>query len=177
MDNQTNSGMDKNAAMKFITPAIAVLVLAGAAIWMSNKPVATAPSEQTPSDTSGEQTTPTPTPVTPETPETPAPVVSKSYKAGSYGATGTYQSPAGAEELGVTLTIDQAGVITDAKSQVMATNPASKKWQGIFANGVSTEVVGKSIDQVSLNIVSGSSLTPKGFMDALEKIKVQAMAS
>ncbi|HRH22057.1 MAG TPA: hypothetical protein PLJ58_02540, partial [bacterium] len=96
MDNQTNSGMDKNAAMKFITPAIAVLVLAGAAIWMSNKPVATAPSEQTPSDTSGEQNIPTPTP---STPETPAPVVSQSYKAGSYGATGTYQSPAGAEEL------------------------------------------------------------------------------
>jgi hypothetical protein len=174
MDNQTNSGMDKNAAMKFITPAIAVLVLAGAAIWMSNKPVATAPSEQTPSDTSGEQNTPTPTP---STPETPAPVVSQSYKAGSYGATGTYQSPAGAEELGVTLTINQAGIITDAKSETMATNPASKKWQGVFTAGVNTEVVGKSIDQVSLGVVSGSSLTPKGFMDALEKIKVQAIAS
>ena len=176
MDNQTNSGMDKNAAMKFITPAIAVLVLAGAAIWMSNKPAATVPTAETPTPTGTNEQPSTPTPTTPET---PAPVVSgtKSYKAGSYGATGTYQSPAGAEELGITLTIDQAGVITDAKSQVMATNPASKKWQGVFTAGVNTEVVGKSIDQVSLGVVSGSSLTPKGFMDALEKIKVQAIAS
>ncbi len=37
-------------------------------------------------------------------------------------------------------------------------------------------VVGKKIDEVQLTKVAGSSLTPKGFMDALEKVKTEAKA-
>jgi hypothetical protein len=35
-------------------------------------------------------------------------------------------------------------------------------------------VVGKKIDEVQLTKVSGSSLTPQGFNDALAKIKAEA---
>ena len=35
-------------------------------------------------------------------------------------------------------------------------------------------VVGKNIDEVAITKVAGSSLTPKGFTDALEKIKADA---
>jgi 23S rRNA (uracil1939-C5)-methyltransferase len=36
------------------------------------------------------------------------------------------------------------------------------------------QVVGKNIEELNLTVVNGSSLTPKGFMDALAKIKVDA---
>ena len=48
--------------------------------------------------------------------------------------------------------------------------------QGNFKAGFSELVVGKPVDQVSLSVVNGSSLTPKGFMDALAKIKAEAKA-
>jgi hypothetical protein len=37
-------------------------------------------------------------------------------------------------------------------------------------------VVGKNISELQLTKVSGSSLTPQGFMDALEKIKAEAQS-
>ncbi|KXK09170.1 MAG: hypothetical protein UZ21_OP11001000228 [Microgenomates bacterium OLB22] len=49
--------------------------------------------------------------------------------------------------------------------------------QGLFAEGYKTQVVGKSIDELKLDVVNGSSLTPKGFEDALQKIKTEAAAS
>jgi uncharacterized protein with FMN-binding domain len=161
-DNQ-----NQNPALKFITPAVAVLIIAGVAMWMNNKPATPTVTEPTPTDTNNE-TMPTGTETNSETPAT------TSYKAGSYAVTGSYQSPAGAEELGVTLTIDQNGIIQEAKTETLATNPASKKWQDTFSSGFSAQVVGKSINEVSLDIVNGSSLTPKGFNDALQKIKAQA---
>jgi hypothetical protein len=167
-DNQNSTTCSQNTAIKLITPAIAVLIIAGVAMWMNNKPTAEAPAEATPDTNTGEQNTPAPSEVMPETP------ASSSYKAGSYAVVGSYQSPAGAEELGVTLSIDQNGIIQEAKTEILATNPASKKWQGTFTEGFTAEVVGKSIDGLSLNIVNGSSLTPAGFNDALTKIKAQA---
>lgn len=96
-----------------------------------------------------------------------------SYVDGEYNATGNYQSPAQLEEVEVTLTVAN-GVITDAAFKGLATHPTSKKLQGMFAEGFEEEVVGKKVDEVNLTVVNGSSLTPKGFMDALSKIKTQA---
>lgn len=103
------------------------------------------------------------------------PVVIQSYKDGTYSSTGSYTSPAGKEDVGVSLTLKN-NIITDITFTPKATNEISVKLQGMFASGYKELVVGKDINTVKLNKVSGSSLTPKGFNDAIEKIKLQAQA-
>lgn len=103
------------------------------------------------------------------------PVVIQSYKDGTYSSIGTYTSPAGKEEVGVSLTL-RDNVITSVTFTPKATNEVSIKLQGMFSSGYKELVVGKDINTVKLDKVSGSSLTPKGFNDAIEKIKLQAQA-
>ncbi|MEQ1500063.1 MAG: hypothetical protein ABL917_01670 [Parcubacteria group bacterium] len=112
-------------------------------------------------------TTPAPTPIQNTT--------SSIYKDGVYTSVGEYVSPAGLEELGVEVTL-KGGIISDAKVTKRATQSISAKMQDNFIGGYKTLVVGKKISEVNLSKVSGSSLTPKGFNDAIEKIKVQAKA-
>ncbi|MFA5946693.1 MAG: hypothetical protein WC813_01575 [Patescibacteria group bacterium] len=100
-------------------------------------------------------------------------VVSNVYKNGTYTAVGNYNSPAGSEEIKVTITLKE-DIITDATVVAMATNPKSVFMQGRFIEGYKTLVIGKKIDEVQLTVVSGSSLTPKGFIEALAEIKAQA---
>lgn len=100
----------------------------------------------------------------------------KEYADGTYSALGSYISPAGEENVYVTLVLE-GNLIKDASVEVRAENPGSKMMQEAFAAGFKTEVVGKNIDEVSLVVVNGSSLTPKGFMDALSKIKMEARVS
>lgn len=95
------------------------------------------------------------------------------YNDGTYSADGVYRSPAGAEEIHVTMTLKD-DVITSAQVEGTATHPKSKAMQEAFIAGFGAQVVGKSIDELSLGVVNGSSLTPKGFMDAVAKIKVEA---
>lgn len=97
------------------------------------------------------------------------------YADGVYTVDGVYQSPGGQEEIGVTLTLAD-GVITDAQVEPRASLPISKKMQEDFAANYQTQVLGQRIESLELGKVSGSSLTPKGFNDALEKIKLQAQS-
>lgn len=96
-----------------------------------------------------------------------------SYKDGTYSASGAYTSPAGPESVEVTLTLKD-GAVTDVVFNGDSENEKSKFMQDKFGEGISAQVVGKSIDSLDLAVVNGSSLTPKGFMDALEKIKQEA---
>lgn len=98
-----------------------------------------------------------------------------SFRDGTYSATGNYASPGGSESIDVTLSLKE-NVVTSVVVTPKAENPASKNWQARFISGVEKVVVGKKISEINLNEVSGSSLTPKGFMDALEKIKMEAGA-
>jgi hypothetical protein len=98
------------------------------------------------------------------------------YKDGTYEMIGNYVSPGGPREVGVTLTLAN-GVISDASAEVMATDATSQRFQGEFVNNFKPMVIGKSIDEVVLEKVSGSSLTPKGFNDAVNKIKTAAANS
>lgn len=117
---------------------------------------------------------PVTTPTAPTQDATVTPTTQKSaYKDGTYSAMGNYVSPGGAESVEVTLVLKE-DVVSDVTVVSKANNPASKNWQARFISGVKAEVVGKKIDTLSLSVVSGSSLTPVGFMDALAKIKVQA---
>ncbi len=97
----------------------------------------------------------------------------KRYKNGTYSAVGDYVSPGGAEQIGVTVTL-KGDVIEDAQVQSMAFRPNTIRFQGIFIENFKPFVVGKNIDEVQLDKVSASSLTPKGFNDAIEKIKAEA---
>jgi uncharacterized protein with FMN-binding domain len=98
------------------------------------------------------------------------------YKDGTYTAVGDYISPGGTEQLGVTLTI-KSGVITSSDVEVKATRPISKTRQTDFKDNYKAQVKGKNINEIVLTKVSGSSLSPKGFNDAVEKIKAEAQQS
>lgn len=100
-------------------------------------------------------------------------VSSLAYKDGSYSASGNYVSPGGPREIDLTVTLS-GDTITDVVFVGKATDPTSKRFQGEFADGYKAMIVGKNIDEVVLTKVSGSSLTPKGFNDALGKIKAEA---
>lgn len=97
------------------------------------------------------------------------------YADGEYVAVGQYTSPNGPEEIGVELTLTD-GVITDAEVEVKATHAISIVKQEDFAANYKAQVIGKPINEVKLSKVSGSSLTPQGFNDALEKIKSEAQS-
>lgn len=97
----------------------------------------------------------------------------KEFSDGTYAANGAYTSPAGEEEINISLILKDE-VIIDSKFTSKAVNPSSKQWQNIFGSGYREKIIGKPISTLSLTAVSGSSLTPRGFMDALEKIKRQA---
>lgn len=98
---------------------------------------------------------------------------SSMYKDGTYEMVGNYVSPGGPETVGATVTLAN-DIITDTTIEVQATRPTSKEKQEDFAANYKPMVIGKNIDEVVLTKVSGSSLTPKGFNDALEKIKAEA---
>lgn len=139
---------------------VALVVIAGIAGWImysksSNQPLSPTPNQKGTS---------------PESSQSP---VKKSYKDGNYEAVGSYISPGGDEQIDVSLTLKD-GVINDINVTPLATRPTSKEKQAEFVSGYKTMVVGKSIDDVSLTVVSGSSLTSTGFNDAISKIKAQA---
>jgi hypothetical protein len=98
-----------------------------------------------------------------------------SYKDGTYSATGSYNSPGGTNTLTVSLTLKR-GVITDSAVTGSATRGDSAEYQTMFIDNYKSQVTGRSIDSLSLTKVSGSSLTPQGFNDALVKIKAEAKA-
>lgn len=150
--------------------AVVVVVLAGGAYMMSNnsKTEVAAVAQVPTNPTQG--TTPTDATVTPST----APAALK-YKDGTYSATGEYRAPSGPESITVSLTLKD-DMIVDSTVTSTATNPGTKQNQGKFMSGYKALVTGKSIDDVVLSNVSGSSLTPIGWNAAVETIKTEAKA-
>lgn len=98
-----------------------------------------------------------------------------SYRDGRYSATGRYNSPGGEQTLTVSLTV-KGGLITDSSVTGSATRGDSAEYQVMFIDNYKSQVTGRSIDSLFLTKVSGSSLTPQGFNDALVKIKAEAKA-
>lgn len=95
------------------------------------------------------------------------------YADGTYEASGDYQAPSGTESVDVTVTLE-GGVITDVAVVGNATDSEAKVHQGEFIDGIAGVVVGKSIDEIQVSKVSGSSLTSGGFNKAIEEIKAEA---
>ena len=98
---------------------------------------------------------------------------SATYKNGTYSATGSYMSPGGQDQIAVTLTLSN-DVITSVSVTPEAGDRTSSRYQSRFISGYQTYVVGKDISGLSLGKVSGASLTPIGFNDALNQIRAQA---
>lgn len=113
------------------------------------------------------------TPKQEETVPTEEAIQAGAYKNGKYQAVGEYSVPGNKEQIGISLTIAD-DVITSADIEQLAKLPFSKQMQADFTANFKDQVIGKNIDEVKLIKVSGSSLTPKGFNDALEQIKVKA---
>ena len=97
------------------------------------------------------------------------------YADGSYASSGSYQTPAGAESISVTLVVkdDKVSSLSVAAN---SSNSTGKTFQGKFIAGINSLVVGKNIGELgSFSQVNGSSLTPNGFNKALNSIKSQAI--
>jgi hypothetical protein len=93
------------------------------------------------------------------------------YTNGEYTAEGMY---GGKKSIIVKLELNN-DVIRDVEVTPNTPNiRMSFNLQKKFAAAVPDVVVGKPIDEVHLDKLAGSSLTTKGFNDALEKIKSEA---
>ncbi len=93
------------------------------------------------------------------------------YADGVYTATGEYGGQPSHITVKATL---KDGVITAVTVTPHAYVPRSLELQRAFAAAVPKLVVGKSIDQVRVGKLAGSSGTPKGFNDAIRQIREQA---
>lgn len=97
------------------------------------------------------------------------------YTDGTYTAEGSYATPESVETISVTITLAD-DVITAVDVTGNPTKAESEQYQSQFIGGISDEVVGQSIDEISVSRVAGSSLTSGGFNDAIETIKAEAAA-
>ncbi|MDP9935206.1 hypothetical protein ACIPY0_06230 [Paenarthrobacter nicotinovorans] len=161
---------------KSIFVGIAGLSIAGTAAGCA--PSAQAPNTQAPATQApatqegGQASTSSPSSST----QSSAPIASAGssiYKDGTYSADGTYTSPNGQETVGVELTL-AADKVSAVNITVHPSNPNTKKFQGEFASGIASQIVGKNVDELNVSKVAGSSLTSGGFNDALQQIKSQA---
>jgi uncharacterized protein with FMN-binding domain len=100
---------------------------------------------------------------------------SGTFKDGDYTEEETYANPAGESKVKVELTL-ASNKISEVKVTPMAENSTSKQFQQKFASGISGEVVGKSLDELNVSKVAGSSLTSIGFNAAIDDIKADAKA-
>ncbi|GAA1850814.1 hypothetical protein ACFQZV_06880 [Microbacterium koreense] len=97
----------------------------------------------------------------------------ESYADGTYTADGSYATPESVETISVTLTLAD-GVVTEVAVEGDPQLPESESFQSAFIGGISDEVVGAPIDELSVSRVAGSSLTSGGFNEAIEAIKADA---
>lgn len=96
----------------------------------------------------------------------------EAYTDGTYEAEGSYANPGGQSSVDVTMTVEDNAV---TKVEVApGASGTSLSYQKQFIAGIDTEVVGKSLNDIEVTKVSGSSLTSGGFNKALAQIKSEA---
>lgn len=152
----------------------AILAVIAAVVFGSKKDPSTSSGQAQPDTTTLPPAQPETKPTTtPSTSGTTTPSTQSTYKDGTYTATGSYMSPGGMDQVGVTLTLKN-DIVTDVSVSPMAGDNTSERYQAMFVAGYKQYVVGKDIDKVKLDKVSGASLTPIGFNEAITKIEAQA---
>jgi len=98
---------------------------------------------------------------------------SGTYKDGTYSAEGSYQTPETVEKIKVSLTISD-GSVTAVEVTGDPQARETRQYQADFIGGISNEVVGKKLDDLSVDKVGGSSLTSGGFNAAVKEIRTEA---
>jgi len=166
MDQAKGSNKKVIAALAVLV-LIAIMVFGAKALSSQDSKVQTAASGTTESVRSGD------TASTSQPADTPAKDNSSAYKDGSYEAAGNYRSPGGDQSIRIKVTL-QDGKVTDTSAESGAVDGTSRDFQSKFISAYKDQVVGKKLDEVNLDRVSGSSLTPQGFNDAIDKIKASA---
>ncbi len=157
---------------KVLISLVAVIVVAAGVVGIAAMSKKTdAPAEIMPTTDTSTTTVVTTKPVKITTGKT----VSSTYKDGTYTATGSYRSPGGQDQIQITVALKN-DIITSVSAVPMAGDRESKEYQAKFISGYQSVVVGKDISTLKLGAVSGSSLTPIGFNDAITQIKTQAQA-
>lgn len=115
-----------------------------------------------------------------ETPATPAannamesaPAVKEAISEKKAGVRTSYKNPGGEDEVGFSVTVDEAGIITAANVEVLAKNPTSVKRQEAFAAGLPQAIQGKKLSELTaIDKVGGSSLTTDSFNASLALLK------
>ncbi len=97
------------------------------------------------------------------------------YQDGTYEATGSYNSPGGREEITVSIVLSD-GKVSDSSAKANAASGTSRQYQSEFIDNYKSLIIGKSLDEIQLDRVAGSSLTSNGFNDAVDAIKHSAEA-
>ncbi len=97
------------------------------------------------------------------------------YKDGTYTAVGSYMSPGGKDSVTVSLTLKN-DIVVDSSVTNGANDSTSSRYQNFFISGYKQYVTGKKISDIHLDVVSGSSLTSRGFNEAVTNIEAQAKA-
>ena len=95
------------------------------------------------------------------------------YTDGTYTAEGSYETPGGEESISVEVTVAD-DVVTDVTVTPEASGGNAARFQDEFASGIADEVVGAELSGLSVDKVSGSSLTGDGFNAALDQIRADA---
>lgn len=159
-------GQKSSPALGVVIGLVVVLVAGGFIYSRSKTP--TEPTTPVATDTSNRMMNPSSTPPVATTPAT-----FNAYKDGTYTAEGEYQVHRGPEKVKITVTIKD-NKITDTKFEGTPAFAMSQRYMDMFSQNYQAMVVGKNVNEVKLDKVSGSSLTPMGFNNALEKIKQEA---
>lgn len=144
---------------------VIVVIVTGVAISRKDDGASTA------STTENTQATPATTDSAPSTDT----VSSATYKDGTYEAVGGYNSPGGAEEITVSVTLKD-GKITDSTVEKGATGGNAEFHQEDFIGAFKELVIGKEITDLKLSRVAGASLTTGGFNNAIIQIKQDAQS-
>jgi len=119
---------------------------------------------------------------TPDAAASPAPSASPqpteeqalSYRDGQYSATGWYGGLPSHQD--VTLTVEN-DTVTAVDISTPAEDETSLGYQQRFADALPAAIVGRSIDELAVDRLAGSSGCSEGFMNALDEIKKAAAAS
>lgn len=171
-----------NPLKAFVPPLLGVLVIGGIAFAYNRTQLTDANTSTTQNDqavVTKEQMVASPEAVAQQTPAVSTtgttPTVSTTYKNGTYSGSGTYMTPEGSETISVKLTVAN-DVVTSVTASVNANSGDSRRYIQSFMSGYKQQVVGKSLSSLNLGRVSGSSLTPEGFNNALDSIRAQAQA-
>ncbi len=96
------------------------------------------------------------------------------YKNGNYTAWGSFDTPDGTEQIGVTVQLSNNNITSVSVDDSSIYSGTSFAYTERFISGLNLVVVGKNIDTVNVGRISGASLTPIGFNAALDAIKSQA---